>query len=401
MKKLFALLLALTMVFSLAATVAAAEADLTGHTYKAYKIFAGTQAEGSANLAVSGWGDGVNGDTLLTALKANSAFNVANESEGATVNAFANCNTATDVAEVLAGKGDAFARAFAKEAEKVIVSDKGVPVVNGQTELEAGYYLVVDTTENTNGEYEAVNLSLLQLTNSGTFEIKNKVDVPEVEKKVDDKNDSNTSEDAVNWHDSADYDIGDAVPFKLTATMPTDLASYSKYQMVFHDDASTGLTFNNDAKVYVVNGSAETEVASSKYAVAVDGTNDFTVTVADILSLVDNNNNAITVNKDSQIVVKYTATLNTGAVIGSTGNPNEVYLQYSNNPNYGGEGETGTTPKDKVIVFTYKVNIDKVDQNKQPLTGANFTLYKEVPAGTDGAQTGAAIKSNFAFCIKS
>ena len=35
--------------------------------------------------------------------------------------------------------------------------------------------------------------------------------------------------------------------------------------------------------------------------------------------------------------------LNEKAVIGSAGNPNIVNLTYSNNPNKGGEGETGKT----------------------------------------------------------
>ena len=73
--------------------------------------------------------------------------------------------------------------------------------------------------------------------------------------------------------------------------------------------------------------------------------------------------------------------------MGSTGNPNTAYLEFSNNPNNGGEG-TNNTPKDKVIVFTYKFVVDK------SFTGAKapaaddmpeFTLYKYLPTGTDGA----------------
>lgn len=90
------------------------------------------------------------------------------------------------------------------------------------------------------------------------------------------------------------------------------------------------------------------------------------------------------------ITVEYTATLNENAVLGSAGNPNEVYLEYSNNPNKSGEGnnETGNTPKDVVIVFTYKTVISKVTKNPDydpevegseeyiPLAGAEFTLEK-------------------------
>ena len=93
------------------------------------------------------------------------------------------------------------------------------------------------------------------------------------------------------------------------------------------------------------------------------------------------------INKDTQIVVEYTCTLNSNAVIGSNGNPNTVYLTYSNNPNHDGGGETGHTPKDTVIVFTYKVTANKVDESNEALPGAAFTLYKNYK-GTDPLPTG-------------
>ena len=81
----------------------------------------------------------------------------------------------------------------------------------------------------------------------------------------------------------------------------------------------------------------------------------------------------------SVIVVEYIAFLDTDAVIGSAGNPNTVYLEYSNNPNWNGEGTpTGKTPTDKVIVFTYKLDVNKVDENQNPLAGAEFKLEKFV-----------------------
>ena len=96
----------------------------------------------------------------------------------------------------------------------------------------------------------------------------------------------------------------------------------------------------------------------------------------------------------SKITVEYTATLNTNAVIGSAGNPNTVNLEYSNNPNQGGEGETGTTPDDTVIVFTYKTVINKVDGEGNPLTGAEFTLEKFVK-GDDGVDEYNTVKGTW------
>ena len=94
----------------------------------------------------------------------------------------------------------------------------------------------------------------------------------------------------------------------------------------------------------------------------------------------------IKLTADTKVVVTYNATLNDNAVIGAAGNPNTVDLTYSNNPNKGGEGDTGKTPKDTNIVFTYKTIVNKVDQDgKTPLAGADFTLQKKtLKKGQDG-----------------
>ena len=69
---------------------------------------------------------------------------------------------------------------------------------------------------------------------------------------------------------------------------------------------------------------------------------------------------------------------NENAVIGSAGNPNQVYLEFSNNPYGDGTGKTGT---DKVTVFTYQLIVNKVDSHNHALKGAGFTLYKKNLAG--------------------
>lgn len=178
---ILAVLLALMMVMGLMTTTAlAAEADISNHTYKAYQIFSGTQAEGSEKLGQIIWGSGINDEAFLTALKADESLK----------STFENCTTAADVAKKMekwADKSDN-AKAFAVLAYKHIVTtpeDKGIECKNGITTLDAGYYLVVDTTTFEEGaENTVVNTALLQLTQKGTFEIANKTDLPEVEKKI-------------------------------------------------------------------------------------------------------------------------------------------------------------------------------------------------------------------------
>ena len=59
---------------------------------------------------------------------------------------------------------------------------------------------------------------------------------------------------------------------------------------------------------------------------------------------------------------------------------NTAHLEFSNNPNEEQDGskkpETGETPWDNVIVFTYQVVVNKVKANGDALSGAEFTLEK-------------------------
>ena len=218
-----------------------------------------------------------------------------------------------------------------------------------------------------------------------------------VTKKVDDKNDSTDelANDKIQWHDSADHDLGDMIDFKISTTLPGDFEEYTTYKLTLHDEQSDGLTFDPataDVKVFVDNAEVTTG-----FEVVTTGLEDgctFEVRFANVRAYAAAKNNSV-------IDVTYKSMLNENAVMGSTGNPNEVYGEYSND-HY--SDETGKTPKDKVIVFTYKVNVDKVTKNDKnenvPLKGAEFTLYKEVVADKDGnypedAQLGSEIKAAF------
>lgn len=93
------------------------------------------------------------------------------------------------------------------------------------------------------------------------------------------------------------------------------------------------------------------------------------------------------------VTVEYNAKLNNNAEIGLPGQENKVDLTYSNNPNSsykpdttdenedtpdtpGTPGEnTGKTPEDKVIVFTYEADFTKIDGvTKAHLEGVEFKL---------------------------
>lgn len=232
-------------------------------------------------------------------------------------------------------------------------------------DVDQGYWLIADVTD-LEGSGEANSLVIVDTKGEDSITVTPKTDVPKVEKKVKEENDS--TGDVTGWQDGADYDIGDDAPFQLTGTMPSNIASYETYEYIFHDDLSDSLCLNEES--IVVKIGEKTLEKGTDYTVNTSTSDgcDFEIVFTDILSV-----DGVTITKDSKVVVEYTAELTDSAVIGNPGNPNDVYLEFSNNPYDEG---TGKTPEDKVTVFTFKLDVDKVDKDQQPLKGAGFTLYK-------------------------
>ena len=252
------------------------------------------------------------------------------------------------------------------------------------TKVPAGYYLAKDKDDTVTGD-DAQTLYIVKVVGNSAVTITRKVDKPTFQKKVKDVNDS--TGDKSDWQDSADYDVNDEVPFQLTATLPTndtDFAAYKTYKLVFHDQQSAGLTFNKDS---VVVKYGDQTLGTDSYTVTenVEDKDTFDITITDAKTVKDADGSAITVAAGGKFTVEYTSTLNENAVIGAAGNPNGASLEFSNNPNVGGEGNTGKTPPDKVIVFTYQLDINKTfnvgtpDDNDLP----EFTLYKFDSATND------------------
>lgn len=357
MKKLCALVVAVVMVLAMAVTTFAADTTITapddGHTYKAYQIFTGDLADGKlSNLA---WGSAAKDSTadIDTAVTELTAVNSGTDKEKlAVIEQYVNlAGTATTIAA-------------------------GATVT-----VPTGYYLIVDDSYTDTEAAESYSLNVVQIV--GPTTIKPKRDVPEFKKEIKDTND--TTGETSDWQDSADYDLGDAVPFKLTGKVASDYANYSTYYFAFHDVEEAGLTFNADSvKVYIDN----VEVTSGYQLVTnpSDGCT-FEVVFAEL------KNTSATAG--STITVEYTSTLNENAVMGDAGNVNKAKLQFSNNPNNtqtGSNQPTDETPWDNVIVFTYNVVINKVDENKQALPGAEFTLTKKLADGS--TKTVAVVKND-------
>ena len=418
MKKLVSILLALAMILCLSATAFAAEdttlniTDSTGRTYAGYKLL---------NLTTS-LKEGAHHPNTCTGNHSKDCYNYAytvNEKyrailqaevftnggnylwEGTTKPTTAEGVTDEQILKYLENQtkdeGDVFHtmrqvadRLYRAIKEAAIPADETNLKGDGTSALAQGYWIIADTSSLSGNE--ANSLVMVDTKGQEELTINPKTALPTVEKKVKDIEDSEDGNILDNpWHDSADHDIGDTVPFKLTGTLPSNAAYYKSYKMIFHDTLSSGLTFNSaSVKVYMYDtfykASVDTDLNEYLTGGAKDVTNEFTVKTTDLtddctFEVICNNVFAINgVTKDTAFVVYYEATLNNTAALGSAGNPNEVFLEFSNDPY--NDSSTGKTNVDKVTVFTYQLIVNKTDSHGHELLGAGFTLSKKDVNGT-------------------
>ena len=387
MSKIFTLALALIMVLCLATTAMAAtiivdDKDVEGAEYGAYKLLNATDL----------------GDGKFT-------YTVNEKYREALLAVIGEDKTDEEIIAYIAEQKNEATRVFADavyENVKTMAPDYETDT-NKFTDVDQGYYLIVETQVGSAEGFDKDTYSLVMLDTAGLDEItvKTKEELPSSEKKVKDAND--TEGTVTNWQDAADHDIGDEVPFQITFVLPGDFAEYETYYVGIHDIQAEGLTYNNDLTVTVNSDAAKNLTGSFTYT-ALTAENacakgcTFHIQCNDIIAAAEAA--GITLKAGDKIVFNYTSTLNEDAKFGATGNPNEMTIEFSNNPY--GDG-TSETPKDRVIVFTYKVNVDKYAEEVlegNELKGAAFTLYKQVPAGTADAKTGAEIKAELGEKVK-
>jgi fimbrial isopeptide formation D2 family protein len=259
------------------------------------------------------------------------------------------------------------------------------------TGLNSGYYVVAGGAlfSGSAADTFAALVTVLDDENEVT-NIAIKGDAPKIGKKVLNHLSDGGGGDWENW---TDVSITDVVRFKLTATIP-DTAYYSQYIYEVHDSLSKGLSFESLISVTAYKGATATALAadvgytlSARVVDGVTGVTTFTVAI-DSDTLI-----ALSEAGNDKIEIIYNAKLNNDAIIEGTGNPNSVYLEYSNDPNWVWDGEptnkqpTGETPKDYAWVYTYKIDIFKYTGADTPLAGVKFQLF-------DGNQAAKFIVAN-------
>ena len=265
----------------------------------------------------------------------------------------------------------------------------------GVTELPEGYYFVRNDLIPTdcNESYSDYIVFILGDDVKATPKSGN---VPTTYKEVQDRNDTIPTATDLNKLDRiADHDIGDEISYKLTATLPSNFADYDKYELTFLDNLCAGLTYNANAKIHFgYNDTAGTAITlTSRNYGSVDGETDarfaggkhLEYTIPD---LKDEAYESYKLQAGQPVTIEYTATLNSQAVVGVAGNPNEYTVRFSNNPS--NTDNKSTTPPNTAIVLTYKFVFNKYDDERRPLTGADFELYKFVT--DNNAQNGVWTK---------
>jgi len=424
-KKLLAALLAVAMVCAMAIPAFAFESweteeDLNkNHDYIAFQIFKGVISKDNPTLSDVTWGSHItNPDDFLKKLKDAPIIGAQFHSIDAT-----DATDAATVQKVLAviskwHDSDDDSIAFARFVCHYLYSNGAAPdsdIVGGNSSItipEAGYYLIVDTINFSNGDYyHAYNSFLLvnvpqAVQTSYNVTINHKVVKPTVEKKVYDNFDNQDGTSTGDFGSSADHAINEKFQFQLIAKLPAGRDEgraydyYKEYAVLFNDTLSEGITYDKLDSV-VINSNGHTyDITNdtSKYTIT-ESQNSFVVKIPDVKTCAE----GLDLNDGATITVTYTAHLNDKAYVntegGSTSNINKVYLTYSNNPK--DESSVGQTPESTpVCVYTYQLNNTKYrddDTTGNELAGAGFRLYSDKDCTQE---VKLYQKDNFYFPIK-
>ena len=410
-KKIMALMLAMVMVMGTMSMAAFADETSqhvititntdqnVSHTYEGYQVFKGKLDDKQQKLSDITWGDGVDGDALLDALKASTDTNLAGK--------FNDCTTAADVAKVFetfqstsgetsqSGAIDAVAKIIG-ETEGVLKSAKKIEFTESDKNYTAtvtgdGYYFVKDVTttlvdEDTKGS-DTLSKYLLAVVKDTTVVAKDTGFTPDKrilggETKVKDGTAA----------------VGDTVTFEVTIKVPDTRKYVDHFVFDMHDKLPTGMTFMGitSAKVgsadvpHTVTVAPAGSTTYSAYTAPADAAAAVTAAGGQQIKVVFNNFKTFAEAEEgrigSDLVVTYTAVVNDKADFTPTGNENEVHFVYSTDPNHDYDGDEpgpdepkGETPKDKTKTYLTNIELLKTGNNGDvaALAGAEFEITSD------------------------
>lgn len=252
----------------------------------------------------------------------------------------------------------------------------------GGTDDNKGYILdgktAYEFTVQTDGK---IQVGTTEASESATITVYN--EKPSLEKSVENANGS--------YDNDTDASVGDTVTWKVEASVPSNVNELKTYKLT--DKMSDALTWENKAKanLEITTNNSTTLEASTDYTLTVpeDNTTGGTWTI----EFTEAGKTKLATSNVKVITVTFNTKLNVNAIIGSEGNLNDAELDYSNaiyptedpdNPN------KGNTPgedkiKDQAIVYSFQMNIEKVDGKDSTikLQGVTFDLYSYTGAKTN------------------
>lgn len=248
-----------------------------------------------------------------------------------------------------------------------------------------GYYLFVTNESSLDTAKKNTGTSpIFALVGGEAVTVTEKTSIPTVDKQILAAAPADPEQQTAGWAGVADSQIGQEVTYKLTGKIADNYATYDSYAYKFTDTLSSGLDYvDGSLKVFAVNNGVYTSIDSG-YDLTTPNESSRVLTVdfaVDKAKSKKGLKDIQGIDADTQIVVFYNAKLNKNAVTGNgdsegkKGNYNSVKLEYSNNPYTEG---TGTSVEGGAGDFTFKLNLNKVDQGTEKgLKDAVFTIKAE------------------------
>lgn len=350
-KRLISILLVLTMVFALGLTALAAPKETQATTaitvspvgsnvvIHAYKIIEVTQMEGGYDKYSI---VGTYRSTVISVLEALDVTVPVGASDSDLLLLLTNYTDRAALATALAAalEGIAVSADYTSDSANFNSTNKSITI----PDVALGYYLLLDKTEYPADLSNVLN-PMLVLANSTSLPGGVNVNLK-----------TSTYTKPVKTADDTNYSIGDTVTYTATVEVP-NYSAYTVAAFTITDTMGLGLKYNDDLAVTI--GGAAIDLGDTASYGLTPTDSGFVLTINDIKNF----------SIGATIAMTYTATVTAAAPTDGSGLINDISSNQNNAELTG----------DTVTVYTYGINVSKIDEYENQLEGVKFNLYAENP----------------------